>query len=68
MPLKLSLQVNSTSTSVLFHPFPLAAGVEAAMMVGLVASYLKLYEALPELPALSVQLPLTKPELVSGPL
>jgi hypothetical protein len=39
-PVKLSVPANDTVTSVLFHPFPLAAGVRFAIAIGAVLSIL----------------------------
>src|SRR5436305_1040052 len=66
-PLSASAAATLTFTGdVLFQPAGLAECDR--LMVGLVASYLKLYEADAVLPALSVQLRVTEAAPLSGPL
>src|SRR5688572_12883177 len=55
IPESASAQVNRTRTSALYHPAPLGAVVAAAVIVGFVLSTRTVYDALPVLPATSVQ-------------
>src|SRR5439155_27376238 len=52
----------------LYQPLLSATRLAVADTTGLTESYLKLSDALAVLPALSVQLPLTEPAAVCGPL
>ena len=68
-PESASEQDQPSVTSVLFQPLPFFAGLcPVKVITGAVASYLKLYVALPTLPAASVQVPVTVAPPESGPL
>ena len=68
MPEVPSAPLTSNVTVWLYQPLWSAGREGVMLMVGAVASYLKLDEPLALFPALSVQLPVKEADVVSGPL